>query len=475
MGDARAMIGTGIGTGQAGPHVVWIGSLGLLGWIGCWIAINGGPWYLEQEPEDLGAWFNAARSIAPVLLAALWVLLLPLRFQRTRIPSTAEALWIGYALLSLNSAILSGAGFPVWYWSFAFLGVFAVIDWSIGTHNTLARAIATNQLMWLLTTLFLIWMLIVARDVLLVDSKFGVTAYGLVRRTDLGQLGPISRSTGMARLAAIPAVIGLSLALFRRGSARLPWVALLLGSLAVAWWVQARQGLIGLVFALSLVAWLSGQRTRLFGAITVLMGGIAIVQGLIPEDWLRYLSNYATRGEGLSAIGSMTGRDLIWRYGWSVADTSPWIGFGPQADRRLMGLNAQNGVLYAALAAGYPGAALYLGGLLWGWVLYVRALVRGYAQNAAERLFLIQLGGIMAYLSIRNIPENTAALFSVDLLIHAPLLAFLGTLERTRGPAWQQAQRKAPEDIAIPPPMPPRRMAPNHATRASHLAPLHPF
>ena len=77
---------------------------------------------------------------------------------------------------------------------------------------------------------------------------------------------------------------------------------------------------------------------------------------------------------------------------------------------------------------------------MWGWVLFARAVLRGYARDHAQWLFLLQVGGIMAYLTIRNIPENTAALYSVDLLLHAPLLAYLGTLERVRGPEWQRAR-----------------------------------
>ncbi len=418
----------------------WVGWLALLSWLGCWAAINAGPWYLEQEPQTFIEWINALRAFGCLLPLVLWPLLLPLRRRLTRAPTLSEGLWIGYAVLSLNAALLTGADFSVWYWALAYLGVFVVVDWSIGDCDSLPRAIATNRLVWLMATLLFVWMLFAARDVLLVQGEGGLTAYGLVQRADLGSLGPISRSTGMARLAILPAVIGLVMALGGHGFRRLLWAALSLGSLLAIWLFQSRQGLVGAAFALGLVVWLFGGRTRLVGILTMLVAGLALFGGLFPQDWLRDLTAYATRGEGLADLQSMTGRDLIWRLGWRVVEQSPWLGFGPQADRRLLGLNAQNGLLYAALAAGYPGAALYLGGLVWGWVLFARAVLRGYARDHAQWLFLLQVGGIMAYLTIRNIPENTAALYSVDLLLHVPLLAYLGTLERVRGPVWRRAR-----------------------------------
>ncbi|WP_295583860.1 O-antigen ligase [uncultured Lamprocystis sp.] len=417
-----------------------MGWLALLSWAGCWAAINAGPWYLEDEPQTFNEWINALRALGCLLPLVLWPLLLPLRRQRTRVPTLAEWMWIGYAVLSLNAALLTGADFSVWYWALAYLSVFLVIDWSIGDIDPLARAIMTNRLMWLMASLLFVWMLFAARDVLLVQGEGGLTAHGLVERADLGVLGPISRSTGMARLAILPVVIGLVMALGGRGLGRLLWAALSLVSLLALWSFQSRQGLVGAAFALGFVVWLFGGRTRLVGIVIMLLAGLALFAGLFPQHWLRHLTEYATRGEGLSDLQSMTGRDLIWRLGWRVVEESPWLGFGPQADRRLIGLNAQNGLLYAALAAGYPGAVLYLGGLLWGWVLFARAVLRGYTRDHAQWLFLLQVGGIMMYLTIRNIPENTAALYSVDLLLHAPLLAYLGTLERVRGLEWRRAR-----------------------------------
>lgn len=425
--------------GTAGAAGGWSVGLATLAWIACWSTINAGPWYLEGSPANLSDWFNLARALAPLALLALWPLLLTRRTARARRPTLGEALWIAYALLSIVSALQFPDSLPLIYWGLAFLAVFAAIELSLERYESLARAMAMNRLNWALATALLLTMLFFARDVLLVRGDVGLTAYGLVNRANLGEFGPISRSTGMARLAIVPAMVGLVFALAGRGVRRLLWAGLGIGALLLIWLLQARQGIVGAVLALGFIGWLYGGRVRIAGAVVMLLAGLALLAGLLPTRWLASLGEFATRGEGLAALQTMTGRDLIWRLGWTAAEQSPWLGYGPQADRTVLGMNAQNGLLYAVLAAGYPGGVLYLGGLLWGWVLFARAWRRGYAQTREEWLFMIQAGGIMAYLTLRNIPENTAAVFSVDLLLHAPLLAWLGTLERVRGPAWRRA------------------------------------
>ena len=420
-----------------GERPRWHAGLATLAWLACWSAINAGPWHLRTTPGDLTDWLNWLRTLAPLALLALWPLLTTLRRAPVRRPTAAEWCWIAYTLLALLALVRMPDSLAQAYWGLAFLSVFVAVELSTAGSAPLTRAMAMNRLNWALTTLLLLLMLFFARDALLVRGEAGLTAHGLVNRANLGEIGPISRSTGMARLAIVPAVVGLVFALAGRGTARLWWAGLSLAAFLMIWLFQARQGIIGAVVASGLVIWLQGGRVRTLGMLLTLAAGALWFAGLLPEERLATLWTYAMRGDSLAELQSMTGRDLIWHVGWLAADQSPWLGYGPQADRVVLRANVSNGLLYAALAAGYPGAALYLGGLVWGWVLFVRAYLRGYAMTPDERLFLIQVGGIMAYLTLRHIPENTAALFSVDLLLYAPMLAWLGTLERVRGPAWR--------------------------------------
>lgn len=439
-----------------------LSALAVASGMACWAGINAGPWYLEQLPDDLAGWANALRALAPLAPLVVWPFL-----TRHRLPTLAESFWILYCGWSLVAAVVGGAEVDIWYWAFAYLGVFAAIDAVIGKDDSLTRAMMLNRLSWVLATLLLVIMALVARDVLLVETKFGLSAHGLVKRTDLGAFGPISRSTGMARLATVPAVCALVFAMATHGIRRLVWSGVVAASLAAIWLLQARQGLVT-VLALAFVVALYNAKSRLVGIGAMVLVVLVLLWDLIPQSWGDYLYNFATRGEGLSKLQGMSGRDYIWNRGWRLVEDAPWLGSGPQADRVVLEFNAQNGFLYAALAAGYPGALLYAAGIVWGWVWFARALFLGYARDTRERLFFIQAGGIMLYLTIRNIPENTAALYSVDLLLHAPILAYLGTLNRLHRPVRRQAR-----DADSPPAFLPDRRIPSPGGAATQGAGRH--
>lgn len=410
------------------------GAIGLsvLVWLALWASINSGPWNLIAEPRDTLGWFNALRASLPLLVPVTWLAVVSLRRGGPRVPTTPEAMWIGYGLIMLLSTLQIDHWFNYAYWAFAYLSVFAAIDITLGRDPDIQRAADMNRLNWLIATAFFIAMLVVARDVLFVAGTTGLTGYGIE-----GRMGPVAgaaftRSSGLARLAIVPALIALVWMIESKGPRRLLWSGVFVVSTSLIWLFQSRQGIIGLAAAGAFVMLLIGQRTRVIGGVILVLAGISVWVGAIQDSAVDYVIQHATRAEGLSAFESMTGRDVIWRLGLKAAEASPLIGFGAQADRRILGMNASNGLLYALLSGGYPGMLLYMGGILWGWVLFARAVARDYARTAAERVFLVQAGGIMAYLTLRHIPENTSALFSVDLLIFAPLLAYLGTLDRIR-------------------------------------------
>jgi hypothetical protein len=92
--------------------------------------------------------------------------------------------------------------------------------------------------------------------------------------------------------------------------------------------------------------------------------------------------------------------------------------------------NAQNAVLYALLCGGFLGGAGYIGGLLASWVLLARMLRRRHLLAPDERTILLQVAGVLAFLTMRSYPENCAALFSVDLLLQLAAMVYLGELDR---------------------------------------------
>ena len=61
----------------------------------------------------------------------------------------------------------------------------------------------------------------------------------------------------------------------------------------------------------------------------------------------------------------MSGRLYIFRDAWQLIKGAPFIGYGPQADRRVLTIvgNAQNAILYALLCGGFLGGSGYIAGL----------------------------------------------------------------------------------------------------------------
>jgi hypothetical protein len=92
--------------------------------------------------------------------------------------------------------------------------------------------------------------------------------------------------------------------------------------------------------------------------------------------------------------------------------------------------NAQNGMLYALLCAGFAGGSGYLGGLVVSWFMFLRIARFRSQLDPASRIRFIQVAGVMTFFTIRSYPENCAALFSVDLLLQLPAILYIGELDR---------------------------------------------
>lgn len=411
-----------------------LGSHALL-WLALWSSIASGPGNIVGDKDGLADWLNAARASMPLVVLALWFVLRPMQSGRVGGSNAGLIMWAAYGLVMLFSSFQYSHWFIYGYWALAYLSVIAALDITLGSASV-PRAIDSVRLNWLMATAFLILMLFLARDVLLVESELGLTAYNLDRRAGVRGGIPISKTSGLARMAIVPAVVGFVVMLRSAGLTRVFGGMVFIAAAVLIWFFQTRQGIFGMAFALGFVMFFLGGAIRALGIATMTGVGMLLFAGLLPNEWVDYFSRYATRGEGLSAFDSMTGRDLLWRLGWRAVEDSPWIGFGPEADRRILLQNASNGLLYAGMCAGYPGAALYLGGLVWGWVLFARAYLQSGSWRAEERDFLVQLGGVMAFLTLRNVAENTASFYSVDLLLHAPIIACLGVMlqeHRRRG------------------------------------------
>lgn len=401
--------------------------LAAFAWLLMWAPINTGPWDLPNITAGGMATVTALRAALPMLL------ILPIAVKLMTAHSSTFNRWTSVELLFLLygfSMLVATIGLERWldvaYWAFSFIAVVLMARYLIHGGPVLERAEQLNKLTWMIAVMVLIVLLFTARDALF-EAESGYTAFA-----GKGEVagGAMSRSTGLARFAAIPAV--LAFVLFWRIKSLQSWVVASLvfaGSLGFIWFMQSRGALFSLLGTLVFIMLFMGKASRSIAIVLFILalgGGI----DLIPEETQEYLVEHSTRGTGAEGFKTMSGRDRIWRNAWEAIQENAWIGYGPQADRRIIHENGQNGPLYAWLSGGLLGMVGYVGGMLMTWIYYFRIVMGRFEMTASQRDMLMMTGGIMAFFTLRSYPENTAALYSIDLLVQLPAMIYIALLYR---------------------------------------------
>ena len=131
-----------------------------------------------------------------------------------------------------------------------------------------------------------------------------------------------------------------------------------------------------------------------------------------------------------TGISTLSGRTLVWAKGLRLFKESPYLGFGFHADRLLLGTHMHNAFLHALLQTGLLGTIPFVAAILLAWGLLIRALLRRSALPLPHQHLVIQTAGVLAFLTVRSIPESTGAFFGVDWLLLAPLLLYLQLLNQ---------------------------------------------
>ena len=410
-------------------------SFGALCWILLWAAINTGPGNIDLEAIG-GSWsgcFNGVRATFPLAVLALWPIhLLLARRGGIRRVTLPERLWIFYGLVCLVASVYVEPWFDFAYWGFAWFAAFAASEvYMQERRDSLDCAVALNHLNWLLCSIVLITVVWIGRSALIAETATGLSGYGVTSRMPTVGGMPMVRATGIARLAAIPALLSFVWLWNTRGVARTISAAVLVPTLYLVWVMQSRGATVSFAIAASFVLILMGGRARRTGFLLATLLGMIFLLDFIPNDTIHNTFLHATRGEQGQTLSSMSGRTKIFNEAFQAIGNAPYIGYGPQADRLLPELgNAQNAALYALLCGGSIGGAGFIAGLAIAWVMLLRALRRRDLLKPVERLTLIQTAGLLAFFTMRSYPENSAALYSVDLLVLLPAIVFIAEADR---------------------------------------------
>jgi O-antigen ligase len=439
--------------------IVLAPSVGVLLWILLWTGINTGPWNLDLDYIESGiaGFFNGARAALPLLvLALLPIHLVVVQRRSVRRITTPEGLWIFYGIVCMASSVYASPWFDTAYWGLAWLATFAGTEiYMQEGQDPLIRAITLNRLNWLLSSIVLIVVLLVARGSLLSETSMGVSGYGVLNRLPSVAGMPMVRATGIARLAAVPALIAFVWLWNTSGFYRLIWGGIFLTSVSLMWVMQSRGATASLLAALCFMMVLHKGRARQIGLLIILLMGSVCLLGYVSNDSVHHLYLYATRGAEGHELRSMSGRDRIFSQAWQAIRNAPFIGYGPQADRQLPQIgNAQNAALYALLCGGFIGGLSYLAGLLLAWVMLIRVIRNRGKLKPVEQITLLQAAGILAFFTLRSYPENAAALYSVDLLLLLPAIVFIAEADRRLREAipvrLQRVIRSSPETVISP-------------------------
>ncbi|WP_293653089.1 hypothetical protein, partial [Thiolapillus sp.] len=402
-------------------------NLPLFMWLALWAAINTGPWNLSGFGAGGLATLNAIRGIAPIAIMFVSFVLLSSQKRHPRGGMTApEGLFWVYGVAMVVASLPVESWFNTAYWGFSFMAVLMVARFYVASGKPLLQIVRLNYLTWVVASIVLVLLLFFARDVLFEAE----TGYGLVRKASEVAGGAMSRATGMARFAAIPAV--LAFVMFWRVNGWVSWITaagVFAGSVSLVWFMQSRGALFSLAGTLVFVMLFMGKVPRVI-AIVLFVLGLGGGLDMVPEQTQTYVVEHATRGTGVEGLKTMSGRDRIFRNAWQAIQEQPILGYGPQADRRIIGENAQNGLLYAWLSGGLLGMLGYVGGMLAAWWYFLKIIFGKFRMGSQARDMLIMTGGILAFFSLRSYPENTAALFSVDLLVQLPAMVYIAMLYR---------------------------------------------
>ncbi len=112
-------------------------------------------------------------------------------------------------------------------------------------------------------------------------------------------------------------------------------------------------------------------------------------------------------------------------------EDSPFVGFGFQADRILLGTHMHNAFMQSLIQTGVLGAIPFMAAVLLGWFLLVKLGFNLSRFPTLHRHLIIQCAALLGFFTIRGFPESTGAFFGIDWLVLAPLLMYLQVVGST--------------------------------------------
>ena len=419
---------------------LWIGFLYLMLWGGynTDISLLGAPGF----PHNALDLFHGVRSLFPMV--AGWLAILTLLAQGGLRRQTFEgplALLGLYSLVGISSSLfISREPLYALYWEAQYASVILVLWVSLNEEDSLSRIARLIKINWIIVALMAIGLLgLIWLDP---DVVFRAPGVLLVRPHGSSSAGSAeiwgmatTRSTGVARYAAIAGLASLTRILEGNTVSRIAWSLVLLLSLFGLVTLQARTEIIAFLAGGFLILWLHRGFRRL-AFLWIPLGGLLLAAtGSYHAFW-----SYITRGSAFDP--TLTGRTETWGAGWTLFKESPWLGWGFNADRIfLAGQHMHNALFHALVQTGLFGTIPFVVGVLIAWIILVRLYLAPELPGTPP--LPIEIPAVLAFVTIASITESTVAFFGSVWLIVAPLLAY------TQAMAWQRRTVTEAKDRAL--------------------------
>jgi O-antigen ligase len=365
-------------------------------------------------------WQLAIRAALPfAVLPASGFLLL--RGRKLPLPQNAPSrLLFVYGAFAAFASIFSPQTLASLYWSLPFLGTLLAAWTFVNRRDPLESARQLLQITWVATFIVAAIIGYQARN-----SVFGEAAsgYGVI-----GDLNGLSRSSGVARWAAVPGLVCLVRAYHTR---RFAHIVFFLGAAAASFFIVYRMQSRGAVFgsaAALLFTLLVSSRMRRYALPFAASAFVVILLLDSPGTLSSHVAAYIERGQTREQFLSMTGRTHAYALGMEAFQDAPVFGRGQWADRIVIHAHVHNSYLQALLNGGIIGGVPYFASWVVGWMIFYRLQKRSALLSPEDRIHLLECGAVMTFFTVRAIPETTTASFAVDLLVMVAVYVYLETL-----------------------------------------------
>jgi O-antigen ligase len=325
-----------------------------------------------------------------------------------------------YGAFAAFATVFSPVMYGSAYWSMTYLATILVAWTFIDRRDSVESAGQMLQVTWVATFIIAAIIGYQARN-----SLFGEAATGNAVITELNGL---SRSSGVARWAAVPGLVCLVRAYYTR---RFSYIAFFLSTAAVSFYIvyrmQSRGAIFGSVAAL-LFALLVSSKMRRYALPFAVVAIIVIALLDSPAALSNQIATYLERGQTEEELLSMTGRTRAYEHGIAAFQDAPLFGRGQWSDRINIGEHVHNSFLQALLNAGVVGGIPYFASWIAGWMLFFRLQKRSARLRPDNQVHVLECGTVMMFFTVRSIPETTTASFAVDLLVMVAVYVYLEAL-----------------------------------------------